>query len=392
MFKIIKSNPLWSALFLVSSMLVTVPAHANLQSQFYFLGKKSCVDSLGSLSISVPKDATAWTMIGLSVPTRMLQVFVNDSKCFTVVDRGTGFSAAQQERELAEAGHLRTGQNIGAGQMRVADYVLIPEIVSQNLNAGGSSYGVSGRGERGFLGSLANAATLGVAGRLSGSGQKKTAEVVLTLVDVRTSEQVASVSAEAKVTDRVISAAIEANQNKTEGQLHYSSWNNTQIGKVIQEAYKEAFDNLLVEIDRKGLLWRQTGASNFSQPMPVPVQTASLAPAPHQDVPHQDVPQPVSGKTTPVVTQPASVAVQTVTTTAQPTAPKVDLSALTAKSSLSLKRVARLLSVANSSGNTVIELQPGMIVYPTGESEGNMLRVEDEMGNQGWIPSVAVAQ
>lgn len=389
MFKVIKSNPLCAALVLGCTMSFTIPTHANLQSQFYFLGKKTCMDSLGSLSISVPKDATAWTMIGLSVPTRMLQVFVNDSKCFTVVDRGTGFSAAQQERQLAEAGHLRTGQNIGAGQMRVADYVLIPEIVSQNLNAGGSSYGVSGSGERGFLGSIANVATLGVAGRLSGSGQKKTAEVVLTLVDVRTSEQVASVSAEAKVTDRAISAAIAANQNKTAGQLHYSSWNNTQIGKVIQEAYKEAFDNLLVEVDRKGLLWRQTGASsNFSQPMPVPVPaTSSLAPAP----------QPLPVKATPAITQPANVAVQTVTTTQaatanQSTAPKVDLSALTTKSSLSLKRVARLLSVAHSTGNTVTELQPGMLVYPTGESEGNMLRVEDEMGNKGWIPSVAVAQ
>ncbi|HAD84646.1 MAG TPA: curli production assembly/transport component csgg, partial [Brevundimonas sp.] len=53
--------------------------------------------------------------------------------------RGTGMSVAQRERELASGGDLQRGSNVGGGQVRAADYVLVGEIASQNANSGGNA-------------------------------------------------------------------------------------------------------------------------------------------------------------------------------------------------------------------------------------------------------------
>ncbi|MGE8279613.1 MAG: hypothetical protein ACN6O2_04185, partial [Stenotrophomonas sp.] len=57
---------------------------------------------------------------------------------------------------------------------------------------------------------------------------------------------------------------------------------------------------------------------------------------------------------------------------------------------LVLRRVARLLAGANSQSQAVAELKTGMLLFPTGSTEGSMLEVEDEMGNKGWVPAAAV--
>jgi hypothetical protein len=64
---------------------------------------------------------------------------------------------------------------------------------------------------------------------------------------------------------------------------------------------------------------------------------------------------------------------------------------LAATGTLELRRTARLLSGASSQAGTVAELATGMLVFPTGNIQGNMLEVEDEMGNKGWVPSAVVS-
>ncbi len=66
---------------------------------------------------------------------------MSKSKCFTLVDRGKGLAAAQQERALASGGELRGGSNIGKGQMKAADYVLVPDVAMKNNNSGGKRIG-----------------------------------------------------------------------------------------------------------------------------------------------------------------------------------------------------------------------------------------------------------
>ena len=76
--------------------------------------------------------------------------------------------------------------------MKAADYVLIPDIVNQNAKSGGKNIG-------GMLGGMIG----GVAGAVAGgiSLKSKTASVVLTLTDVRSTEQVSLAQGNAKKTD-----------------------------------------------------------------------------------------------------------------------------------------------------------------------------------------------
>ena len=371
------------------------------------LGSKTCPESAGSLRIVEPDDGMgAWASYGLPAPTRMLRVLVNDSRCFAVLDRGVGFAAAQAERALAQAGHLQDDQNIGAGQMLGADFVLIPDIVSQNPNAGGSNVGVqaaSGQ-KRGLMAGMLNVATLGISGKMSSN--KQTAQVVLTLVDVRTSEQLLSVTGEAKITDRAWSAMVNASNVQGNAGVRLGSWENTEIGKVIQEAYEEAFEQMVADIQkpRSRVFARQQPKAAPQPPAimaaveplarldaPViaeqatavmPVLAAASLPAP--------APVPMPGEVGAVRGMPLEAAAVPPVAAVPPDA-QLALRQLAASGTLELRRTARLLSGASSQAGTVAELATGMLVFPTGNIQGNMLEVEDEMGNKGWVPSAVVS-
>lgn len=369
------------------------------------LGSKTCPESAGSLRIVEPDDGMgAWASYGLPAPTRMLRVLVNDSRCFAVLDRGVGFAAAQAERALAQAGHLQDDQNIGAGQMLGADFVLIPDIVSQNPNAGGSNVGVqaaSGQ-KRGLMAGMLNVATLGISGRMSSNRQ--TAQVVLTLVDVRTSEQLVSVTGEAKITDRAWSAMVNASNVQGSAGVRLGSWENTEIGKVIQEAYEEAFEQMVADIQKpRSRVFARQQPKAAPQP---PAIMAAVEPLARLDAPaiaeQATAMMPVLAAASPPapVPLPGEVgAVRGVAPEATAVPPVADvapdaqlaLRKLAATGTLELRRTARLLSGASSQAGTVAELAAGMLVFPTGNIQGNMLEVEDEMGNKGWVPSAVVS-
>ncbi|MBM7094111.1 hypothetical protein JTP67_37520, partial [Streptomyces sp. S12] len=144
-------------------------------------------------SVIEPEDGTNWwSGQQLPAPSKLIKVFVQKSRCFTLVDRGAGMDMAMRERELASSGQLRNKSNIGKGQIRAADYVLVPDLIAKNSNAGGNAIG-------GMLGGLIG----GNAGRVASNlnFNKKTADVVLTVTDVRSSEQVAMAEGSAKKTD-----------------------------------------------------------------------------------------------------------------------------------------------------------------------------------------------
>jgi len=367
------------------------------------LGSKTCPESAGSLRIVEPDDGMgAWASYGLPAPTRMLRVLVNDSRCFAVLDRGVGFAAAQAERALAQAGHLQDDQNIGAGQMLGADFVLIPDIVSQNPNAGGSNVGVqaaSGQ-KRGLMAGMLNVATLGISGRMSSNRQ--TAQVVLTLVDVRTSEQLVSVTGEAKITDRAWSAMVNASNVQGSAGVRLGSWENTEIGKVIQEAYEEAFEQMVADIQKpRSRVFARQQPKAAPQP---PAIMAAVEPLARLDAPaiaeQATAMMPVLAAASPPAPAPVPLpgevgAVRGVAPEATAVPPVADvapdaqlaLRQLAATGTLELRRTARLLSGASSQAGTVAELAAGMLVFPTGNIQGNMLEVEDEMGNKGWVPS-----
>lgn len=197
-----------------------------------------CTHRIGTAAIYEPQNKW-WKGLGLESPEALIKIFVMRSGCFTLLDRGSGFSAVEQERELASEGQLRRGSNMGKGQVKAADYVIVPDIVSKNANAGGSS-----------IFALAGALVPGVGGALL-SGIKlrdRTADVVLTVTDVRSSEQVAMDEGHASKTDLGWGVAGGVVAGGGFGAMGAGSYQNTEIGQVVTLAYLDAYTKLVTQL------------------------------------------------------------------------------------------------------------------------------------------------
>jgi len=268
-----------------------------------------CDRKIGTLAVTEPENAW-WTAMQLESPAALIKLYVSQSKCFTLVDRGKGLAAAKAERELAASGEERVGSNIGKGQMKAADYVLVPDIANRNANAQGTNVGGA---LGGFLGHGLGAVVGGV------SLKSKTADVVLTLTDVRSTEQVALEQGHAKKTDL----------GWTGGGLGFfggfaaagaSSYANTEIGQVVAMAYLDAYTKLVNDVK-------------------------SSAP---------------------------------------------DAKADNVQQSVTMAKPGKLYSKPDLKSDVVRDLDVGMQLYPTGDKQGVWWKVNDELGNEGWVVSTMV--
>lgn len=198
----------------------------------------TCDKKIGTLAITEPENQW-WVQLNLDSPQALLKVFVAQSKCFTLLDRGKGLAAAQAERALSSSGETRVGSNIGKGQMKAADYVLVPDIANRNANSGGKNIGgILG----GFVPGLAGAVLGGI------SLKSKTADVVLTLTDVRSTEAVSTQQGHAKKTDLGWAAGGGAGFFGGFAAGGASSYANTEIGQVVTMAYVDAFNKLVADV------------------------------------------------------------------------------------------------------------------------------------------------
>jgi hypothetical protein len=201
-----------------------------------------CDKKMGTLAVKEPQNPW-WTQFNLDSPESLIKVIVSQSKCFTLVDRGGGLEAAQRERVLSSNGDLASESNTGKGQMKAADYILIPDVSNKNNDAGASAVG----------GALVKTALShfvpgGLGTVLGGiSFKSKTADVVLTLTDSRSSEQVALERGHAKKTD----LGWDAGGGGFVGAFAAggaSSYTNTDIGQVLTQAYIDAYIKLVADV------------------------------------------------------------------------------------------------------------------------------------------------
>jgi hypothetical protein len=269
-----------------------------------------CSSRKGTVAIVEP-DNKWWSSYNLESPEMLIKVFVSQSKCFTILDRGKGMSAAQRERELAGGGDLRVGSNVGKGQVKAADYVLVPDLISKNEKASGNEF-------TGIVGGLLPKVNdkHGIAAGLGGVNFKtKTADVALTLTDVRSSEQLAFSQGHASKT----------NVGWSGGGLGFagllvaggaSSYSNTEIGQVIATAYLRAFTDLVAEVNT---MQHDPKADNVDQ-------------------------------------------------------------------SVTMSKPGRMYNGPDIKSAVVRDLEPGTLLYPTGEKQDIYWKVSDELGNEGWVP------
>ena len=200
-----------------------------------------CARNLGTVAIA-DGQADVFRELQLSPPQSLLRAVIQRSGCFTLLDRGAGLSLAQRERDLAAGGDLQRGSNVGGGQVRAADYVLVGEVASQNANSGGSALaGIAG----GLLGR--RNPTLGaIAGGIS--TRRSEANTVLSLTDVRTSETVRVTEGYASRSDISGGAGGAAAGSSGFGGAVGGGYENTEIGRMVAQAFIQAYADMVTQM------------------------------------------------------------------------------------------------------------------------------------------------
>jgi hypothetical protein len=139
--------------------------------------------------------------------------------------------------------------------------------------------------------------------------------VVLTLTDVRSTEQVSLQQGKAKKTDLGWGAG-GGGFFGAFAAAGASSYANTEIGQVVTAAYLDAFVKLVEDVKE---LEPDAKADNVQQ-------------------------------------------------------------------AVSMAKAGKLLSGPNNSTEALRDLEVGAMLYPTGEKQGPFWKVQDELGNEGWVP------
>jgi curli biogenesis system outer membrane secretion channel CsgG len=203
-----------------------------------------CAKKLGTISIVEP-DNNWWQAMGLGSPEAVLKLLVMKSGCFSLVDRNKGLASRNIERALADNGELQGGSNIGRGQVKAADYFIVPDIVSKNERSGGGGLGGVLGGFGRSLGGFG-----GVAGGIAGniSVNKKEANVLLTLVNSRTTEQERMTEGYARKSDWSFGGGAGGFWGGGFGGIAGGGYQDTDIGQVLVLAYLDAYKDMVTQL------------------------------------------------------------------------------------------------------------------------------------------------
>ena len=203
-----------------------------------------CTHKIGTLAI-VPPDKEWWRELNLGSPEAIIKVFDQQSGCFTMVNRDRAMNSRAMERAMAEQGELQRGSNFGKGQVKAADYFLQPDIVSTNKNSGGGGAGAAVGGLLGHFGG-----GWGAIGALAGgiNVKKGEANVTLSLVNARTTEEEALTEGYARKTDVSWGAGGGAGWWGGFAAAGGYGYQDTAIGQVIVLAYLDAYKKLVTQL------------------------------------------------------------------------------------------------------------------------------------------------
>lgn len=198
-----------------------------------------CARKLGTVSIRDGDDPLPWTQNNLSPPSKLLKVLIQRSGCFNLVDRAAGLNAAEQERNIGANLGLQRRSNVGQGQIKAADYVLIAEIQSADSN-------VSGSGAAGVVGAV-------VGGRLGGllggfRSKKQEANTVLSLTNVRTTETIAVEDGYAAKKDTGFAVGGLFGVGGVGAGGIGGGYDNTDIGRIVTLSFIQAYSKMVTSL------------------------------------------------------------------------------------------------------------------------------------------------
>ena len=191
-----------------------------------------CNTSLGTLAIYEDPYSPWYRSLnryGIRSTVPVLRLFAQQSGCFVVVERGRAFYYVTEERQLEASGELRQGSNFGKGQIVSADYTMTPTLIFSDTDTGGIGGAIGG-----ILGGSLGAA-------LAGGIKFKSAQSMLTLVDNRSTVQVAIAEGSSRGMDL---GAIQGLFGSSAGGV-LGAYTKTPEGKVIVGAMMDSYNNLV---------------------------------------------------------------------------------------------------------------------------------------------------
>jgi len=199
---------------------------------------ETCTETLGTVSIDEQTNAGWYSTyqsqyrMGSTIPA--LRLLIQQSNCFVIVDRGRGLQARTRETELMRGEEGRAGSNYGKGQIAAADYTIIPEVILSDRGGSGAAGGLGGLLGRagGLLAGLAGAVSTNEAG------------TILTLIDNRSTVQLAAAEGFSKNMDFAGMGALFGG-GAAGGAGAYTS---TPQGKVIFAAFTDSYNKLVIAL------------------------------------------------------------------------------------------------------------------------------------------------
>jgi curli biogenesis system outer membrane secretion channel CsgG len=208
-------------------------------------GLEHCDKPMGAVAVVEPQNEVlvALTRYGLSSPTGLIRMMIQQSNCFIVVERGVGLRNMMQERAIATSGQARQDSNMGGGMMVAADFILTPSVAFAENNAGGIGGAVGGLfGHR--------------VGAVAGGLKFKEAQTSMLLADARSGVQVSAAEGSTKKADLRLGGALFGGGGGGEA----GGYGNTNEGKIIAAAFLDNYDKLVSAVRNDPSLQRNVGS------------------------------------------------------------------------------------------------------------------------------------
>lgn len=226
---------------------------------------RRCTTPIGSAALVEPdqQNLLLLNQAQLPSPLPVLQLLMAQSNCFTVVERGSAIDAIEAEQR-------RSGKRV---RLQAADYMLKPNILFSNPNAGGY-------GGLAVIGSVLGPLGL-LAGAVAGSMRIQEAQTTLALIDVGTGVQRAVSEGSAKVSDFGGAGGLAGFGGGLGGLGGMGGYGNTAEGKLIVAALIDAHNNLVEIVDVRGAGRRgatvRTGDAGYDPALVRDLQTELVA-------------------------------------------------------------------------------------------------------------------
>jgi hypothetical protein len=207
---------------------------------------EKCDGPKGTIAVAEPQSLVimALSRYNLPPPTSLLRQYIQNSNCFQVVERGRAMRNIQQERNLSESGMLQQDSNMGGGQMVTADFVMTPDVIFKDSNAGGAGVGAAVGSLFGGIGSLV--------GAVAGGVKFQEAQTTLTMADTRSTIQVAAASGTYKKADWAFGGVL--------GAIGGGAYTSTDEGKIVAAALLDNYNNIVRDVRSNPSLLESTSA------------------------------------------------------------------------------------------------------------------------------------